>query len=218
MNIFDDLPRFLQSPSFESVFVAMVRTLLGRPSFRMTLAEFGRLYRGATKVFLQAFFDVTNGDRAEIALRYTNPDPVLCARIHWEARLEMTCKKGHMLMKVTDALICTCFACDDSVCSNGYYRCVECVAFQVCTDCMVLAAQPEPVSPLVHAVQPESVRLMAHAELPEPVPPANGFAALGVSVVPPKSSCDDDADVGGILCFSRPQAPPVGPILGWYLD
>ena len=58
-------------------------------------------------------------------------------------------------MKVTDAIKSTCFACNDRDCSNGYYRCVQCSAFQVCADCMVHAAQPEPAPPVVHAAQPE---------------------------------------------------------------
>ena len=157
MNIFDALPCYLQTPPAESVFIAMVRTLLEAPDRRMSLAEFGRLYDGAKKVFLAPFFKVTDGDRAEIALRYLDiPEPALCARRHWEMRSELTCRKGHSLIKVTDDsnLICTCFSCKDKD-SNGYYRCEQCSAFQVCADCMVHAAQPEPAPP-VHAAQPEA--------------------------------------------------------------
>ena len=95
MDHFDDLPHFLESPPTEAKFVSMVRTLLGQPQAKMNHAQFGRLFKGAKKVFLMPFFDFTSG---EIKLRYTDfEDAYQCARHHWEFRLDLTCKKGHPL-------------------------------------------------------------------------------------------------------------------------
>ena len=129
------------------------------------------------KVFLEPFFKVTGGDRAEIALRYLDiPEPALCARRHWEMRSELTCRKGHSLIKVTDAsnLICTCFACNDSD-SNGYYQCVQCSAFQVCADCMVHAAQPEPEA------APPAAKKARRLPRPSQGPPRGSVAGCLVS-------------------------------------
>ena len=110
---------------------------------------------------------MTGGDRAEIALRYSDiPEPAVCARRHWEARSELTCRKGHALLKVTDAMQSTCFACNDRDCSNGYYWCVQCSAFQACADCMVHAAQPEPAPAEPEPAPPVAKKVRTTSKIP----------------------------------------------------
>ena len=62
MDHFDDLPHAdMESPPTGAKFVSMVRTLLGQPQAKMNHAQFGKLFKGAKKVFLKPFFTLPLG-------------------------------------------------------------------------------------------------------------------------------------------------------------
>ena len=151
MDIFDDLPHFLNTPPTECKFVTMVRTLLDAPEKKMKHAEFRRRFAGAKRVFLEPFFDFTGPDDApDIKLRYADFDNALaCAKHHWESRVDLKCRHGHPLAEIRahDGLASTCFSCNMNHCRDGHYRCLSCT-FQVCSDCMIKKNRRPPRSPL----------------------------------------------------------------------